>query len=128
MAENVNPMWRDALGKLLTVGEVAALGGLDEQSIERQVDAGELLALATTGGQLLLPAFQFGADGRSLPSLGELIRQLNSVVVTPFTTAAWLVAPEPLLAGKSAVQWLRDGGDPNAAVEAARRQARRLAQ
>ena len=91
--------------------------------MHERTQRGTLLALRDQEGTNRYPAFQFGADGRPLPALGDVMRTLTRVVETPYTIAAWLTSTEPELDGHSPVDWLRSGRDPTAIVTQAGREA-----
>lgn len=126
-ASHASEIWRAALGDLLTVAEAAALLRRDPDGVGHDVAQGVLLGLPTVDGTTVLPAWQF-VHGRPLPRLRELIEVLAPVCVTPYTVASWFVAPQPLLEGRTPAEWLAEARNPELAVEAARRQASKLAQ
>ena len=107
----------EAVGKYLglaSVGDVQALVGQNK-----------LLAVPAASG-FLYPAFQFRA-GKTDPTISRVVGILGRVVVTPYTIATWLKGAKPdLLEGKTPLEWLESGGDPNRVVAAAELAAARL--
>ncbi len=87
-----NDAWRRALGELL----------------EAPLDDDPVLTLITGSGAPMYPAFQYAA-GVPVAGLGEVLRELPQDLVSRWTVAAWLAAPEPELDGATPIQSLREG-------------------
>ena len=81
------------------------------------------------GGHWCYPALQSDERGRALPHLRELLELLAGTDNDRhWRPARWLAAPAPYLPENvSAAQWLRQGGDPEPVLAAARADARRWA-
>jgi hypothetical protein len=78
------------------------------------------------GDDLLYPGFQFTAEGREHPAVGEALRWLRSDPhTTDWQAALWFTTPTSWLGGRRPVDVLDD--DPDAVVEAARREVSDLA-
>lgn len=120
--------WRAHLAPLFDDAEVAALLGLSSRrDVRALAERGELLVVPTSAGRRY-PALQF-PRGRAEPAIARVIAIMDGVVATPYTTAAWLRDARPaLLAGQSPLDWLANGGEPDAMVAAAENAAARLAQ
>ena len=94
----------------LGLGSVGAVATLTEQH--------RLLAVPMSSGPRY-PAFQFRA-GEADPAIGRVVGILGEVVATPYTIASWLKGAKPdLLGGKTPLEWLESGGDPERVVAAA---------
>jgi hypothetical protein len=120
-------VWRRHLGALLSTKQVRDLMRIgSRQAISERVKRRRLLAVPASDGRPQFPAFQFTQAGRPLPGLHLILEQFAGAVATPFTTASWFVTPEPLLEEKTPAEWLRTGGSPDLAVEAASRYVKRL--
>ena len=63
-----------------------------------------------------------------LPGLAEILKCVHSGDAEDWNFAAWLVSPVDALHGKSAIQWLRDGGELEPVLTLARDIARRYDQ
>jgi hypothetical protein len=120
-------VWDRHLGPMFHVKHVKSLLGVSSrQAVSDLSKRGRLLALDAGGGKRY-PAFQFGQNGRPYPEMAEILPLFDQVVETPFTTASWLVSPNPLLGDESPAAWMRAGGKPARLLEAARRATARLA-
>ncbi|MEI2638411.1 MAG: hypothetical protein V9F03_05370 [Microthrixaceae bacterium] len=114
--------WLEQLGPALTGATVARMLGVSPQAVSTNKG---LLRLKMRSGRVGYPIFQF--KGRSpIPGLGAIVRQLEPVVATEWTTASWLTTPNSELDGDTPVEALRlDKLD--AAMRAAQRFATALA-
>jgi hypothetical protein len=103
--------------------------GISKQAIEKRNKARSLLACRTEGGHWCYPALQFDERGHTLPHLRELLQLLAGADDDRrWRAARWLAAPAPYLPEDvSAAQWLRQGGDPDPVLAAARADAHRWA-
>lgn len=120
-------LWRRQLGPSYSTRQVRELMRIgSRQAISDRVKRHRLLALPGPDGQPLFPAFQFTADGRPLPALHLVLERLAGAVETPYTTASWLVTPEPLLEDRTPAEWLREGEASERVLEAAARYVERL--
>lgn len=78
------------------------------------------------GDQLLYPGFQFDAEGRPNPTVSRALAWLGSdPLASDWQTALWFATPTAWLGGRRPVDLL--DGDPEAVVEAARREVGDLA-
>lgn len=121
-------VWARHLGPSYETKQVRELLGSSRQAVHERTKRGTLLALRDGDGRSRFPAFQFGPGGKPLPGLGSIVEVLRPVVTSPYTIASWFVTESTELGGKAPAQWLREGGEPGAALRAARRYAARLAQ
>lgn len=104
--------------------------GISKQAIDKRNRAHALLACRTEVGSWRYPALQFDERGNTLPHLRELIELLAGPGdERRWRTARWLAAPAPYLPENvSAAAWLRNGGDPDLVLAAAREDAKRWAE
>jgi hypothetical protein len=109
--------WREALGDLLTREEASAILGSEEELVRAEA-AGELIVLTQRSGQPRYPAFQL-VNGRPLPALAQAHRTLSGEC-SDWTGAAWAVAPNPHLAGRSPLSATMDGDDARVQLVAER--------
>lgn len=120
------PFWRAYLAPLLApegVGPYLGLGSVRE--VRRLTEQNKPLAVPTAAG-LLYPVFQFIAGGTD-PTISRLVDILAEVVATPYTTASWLNGAQPeFLEGKTPLECLASGGDPERVIAAADLVAARL--
>ena len=83
-----------------------------------------ILACSTADGRQIFPTWQFGADGKLLPGLRDVLETLAGGTDDEWTWALWLTSRVPSqLDGKSAVQWLAEGQDSSRVLDLARRDA-----
>src|SRR5215472_10971631 len=95
------------IGALLSSDEAAAVLGSTPEYIRRRAGQGYLLALRTSDGEELYPAFQF--DLRSTwPGMAEVLLVFRRYDVNPWTVASWFGSPNALLK-TSPAQSLREG-------------------
>lgn len=120
--------WSTRLGPLLNREQVQGLLGVgSRQAVSQLVKRGRLLALPTRDDRFAFPAFQFSPNGRPYESIAAILSAFEPAQLSSYTIASWFVTPKRLLRGATPAQWLRRGGDPDRALEAARRTASRLA-
>jgi hypothetical protein len=121
--------WNEVLGPFYTTRLVASLlGGASRQALADRRERGTLLALKTTDGVLVYPAFQFDEAHRVVPGLAEVLRHFQDVDVDEWTVAGWLVSSSEALDGCTVVDWLRQGGGLEPVLSLAWDTARRFAQ
>lgn len=119
-------LWRQHLGPLLTASDLQKMGGRSRQAVHEMVQRGRLLALPTTGRQLLFPAFQLDPTGRPHPVVPKVLAIFADAAVSPYTIASWFRTPQPLLEGRSPAETLASGEDPTLVEQAAKRSASKL--
>lgn len=121
-------VWAKRIGPLFSREQVQQLLGVhSRQAVSQLTKRRRLLALPARDERLTFPAFQFSASGRPYEELPRILELFDAAGVSPYTVASWFVAPQRLLKGATPAAWLRRGGDPERAIEAARRSAARLA-
>jgi hypothetical protein len=121
-------VWEAFLGPLLSREQVRRLLRVEsDQEVEDLVQGKQLLALPTDEGNTVYPAFQFGQNGKPYPAIARVIELLDSVAITPYTIASWLMSPKPYFGGTSAIRWLEMGRDPRRVVAEARLAAAHMA-
>lgn len=81
------------------------LGGVSRQAVHQKTQAGRLLAVRY-GNTTWFPKWQFTADGRILPRLGELLAVLPA---DPLAADALMRTPLPEEKGRSPADLLRRG-------------------
>lgn len=105
---------------MLSSAQVAGLGGSQAKNkgalANRWKRTGKIFAVSS-GGADQFPAFQFGPDGRPLPSVAKVIKLFKGE--HPWNLALWWNAGSGWLAGRTPREVLPS--DPEAVVEAARR-------
>lgn len=120
--------WPELLGPLLDRREVQRVLRVDgPEDVEDLTTTGRLLGLPNRNGDVLFPAFQFGADGTLSPTIGRVLAILEPVVVTPYSIASWPRSPKDHLDGRTPIEWLERGLDPEQVIAAAELAAARLA-
>lgn len=103
--------WALQIGPVYRQASLAKRWGCTRQAVGDKVARRKLLALTTSDGVVLIPAFQLDRDLRPLRDLDKVLAKLSSDVVDDWTLASWLTAPQPLLDGRSVVDALGDGVD-----------------
>lgn len=119
--------WDDLLGPFYTTGQVGKLlGGISRQAVADRRDRRTLLGLKTADGVIVYPTFQFGERNEVLTGLAEVLQRFRDSHVDDWTLAGWLVSPSRTLEGRSAVEWLRQGLDPEPVLHLADDASRRF--
>ncbi len=120
--------WEEHLGPMYTwVEAAAALGTVaTRQGINDLARRHRLLALPTSSGRVLYPAFQF-RGARTIPGLAELLAELSATGASPWTQASWFVTPQEELHGETPVAYLSRHPCDEHVLNAVRRVAARLA-
>lgn len=90
---------------------------LSRQAVGARQKSATILVMKTAEGDLAYPTFQF-VDGEVDQRLVPVFRTFKGV--DGWAVAFWLKAASPALGGKNALDWLRDGGDVEAVLRAAR--------
>jgi len=120
--------WNRHLGALLDTHQVQALLGVGtRQAVSDRARRGGLLALPTSSGRVLFPAFQFGPGGRPHPVLPRVLEVFGEAEVEPWLVASWFRTPQALLGDSSPADWMARGKAEETLLEAARRTAEKLA-
>jgi len=109
------------LADALTVNEVAGRLRIDASRVRHRLSKHQLLGIKQPRGWLL-PAYQFGADGRVVPGIERVAAALANS--HPVVVARFLATPQPeLVVARRRLtprQWLEGGGDPGRVVTLAR--------
>jgi hypothetical protein len=115
--------WSEQLGPVYDTAGVMAILGVTRQAVSKR----RLLALTTSSGRAVYPAFQFTGSG-VVPGLAAALSILESpeVGVSPWTVASWLVSPAGELDEATPIQMLT-AGEFEAVSALARQWARALA-
>jgi len=120
--------WDEHLGPMYEWSDVAAVLGTvrTRQGISDLAKRRRLLVLATKGGKLLYPAFQF-RGARTIAGLHELLLELDGSGASPWTQASWFVTPQDELDGEAPAAYLSRHSLDEHVLQAVRRVAARLA-
>jgi hypothetical protein len=111
-----------------TTGLARVLGGVSRQAVEERRRRRTVLALRTTDGAWVYPAFQLDGRNRVVAGLPEVLARFQPT--TPddeWMVAAFITAPQPGLGGATIVDHLRHGGALAPAVALADHRAHRWA-
>lgn len=118
----------EAIGPVFTTSDLVNWLGVTKQAINNRARRHDLLALKTSDGHVAYPEWQFDDDGNVRPGVGRAVKALSKGGMSPWTQAAWFRGRSSALDGKSAAEWLTEGGDPELVVREARRTANRWSQ
>lgn len=122
-------LWGQYLGPLFEVEQVKILLKVtSRQAVSDLARRGRLLALDTSDGRKLYPAFQFSTSGRPYSEVQKILKIFTGAVQSPYTIASWFTTPQDLLEGEKPAHWMRSRREPELLFEAARRAAARLGQ
>lgn len=122
-------VWGRQLGPLFDLDQTKTVLGVGtRQAVSDLAQRGRLLAVDSSGGRKLYPAFQFSPNGRPYPEIARVLEIFHGVVETPYTIASWFTSPQAQLEGETPASWIRSRRHPEGLYEAARRAAARLAQ
>lgn len=112
--------WDLAVGPFYDARGLMKWLGVTRQVLQDRTQAGEILCVATTEGDLLYPSFQFGSAGEPLPHLSQILRLLEPIADDAWDKALWLNAPSDTFNKRTAVEALRAGDDELVLAAAAR--------
>ncbi len=119
--------WEGELGPLLSTPDTRRLLGVSRQRVDELLRTRRLISLPDSAGHRRYPAFQFG-DGRPLATLIAAYWTLADASISPWSAAAWCVAPDPdALEGLSPLHWTLQEHDQRTLARVARQDAARLA-
>jgi hypothetical protein len=120
--------WHEHLGPLYGWSDVAAVLGTvtTRQGVNDLARRRRLLALPTSSGKVLYPAFQF-RGARTIAGLHDLLVELDAYGASPWTQASWFVTAQDELDGQSPASYLSRHPCDERVLDAARRAAARLA-
>jgi hypothetical protein len=90
------------------------------QELQDRTQAGTILSVETTEGDLLYPTFQFGPAGEAMPHLAEILMLLEPISDDAWDKAVWLNTPTTTFYGRTAADSLRDGAAELVLAAAAR--------
>jgi hypothetical protein len=111
------------LADALPVSEVARRLAIDPSRVRHRLARRQLIGIRRPDGWLL-PAYQFGGDGRLLPGIEQVASAVMATGSHPVAVAQFLAtATRELTVGRrrhSPREWLESGGDPAAVVALAR--------
>ena len=116
-----------AVGPVYETADLVSWLGISRQALHKRVQRHDLLAMKTSDGHTIYPAWQFTTDGKVRPGVAEAVKAL-APAMDDWTRTLWFAGRSPDLEGQSAARWWSEGRDPAAVVTAARRRARRIAQ
>lgn len=120
-------VWENELEPLLTSAQMRELlGDVSRQRIDELLRARRLIGLRDHTGRRRFPGFQF-RDGRPLEPLIAAYWTVVDGAVDEWTAAAWCVAPDDALEGRTPVQWTHEDRDADRLARVARQDAARLA-
>lgn len=120
--------WDGHLGPLFDWSKVAEVLGTvnTRQGVNDLAKRGRLLALQTSAGKLVYPAFQFRGS-RTIAGLSGLLEVLGTSRASAWTQASWFVTRQDELDGQTPVAYLSNHACDERIIDAARRLAARLA-
>src|SRR5919106_2917161 len=95
-----------------TTGIARVLGGVSRQAVEERRRRRTILALRTSDGVWVYPAFQLDGRNRVVRGLADiLVRFRPQTPDDEWMVASFVAASQPALGGRSIVDHLRAGGD-----------------
>jgi hypothetical protein len=120
--------WGQELGPTFSSAQVRELlGDVSRQRVDELLRGRRLIGLRDSSGRRCFPVFQFQADGRPLEALVAAYWTLADAAISDWTAAAWCVAPDDALGGRSPLTWARERRDPERLALVAAQDAARLA-
>lgn len=99
---------------------------VSRQAVSKKVAINAVIACQLDDGQWVYPVWQFTRSGSVHADLVQVWRVLRSGADS-WSSALWLRAPQDVLAGNTAVQWLADYGSIDTVLTAARADVERWA-
>jgi hypothetical protein len=103
-------MWHVRFGPLVDTRYAQALLGVpSHEALHDLIEGHRLLAVISHGGQVLIPLFQFGDDGRVHPAVAPVLSALGEAEATGWKMAVWLFTARTELDGQAPLVWLKAG-------------------
>jgi len=96
-AGRTNSRLADAIGPCFTEESIGAALGHSAEEIATLIQGDYLLALTTSDGSVVFPAFQLD-HGRTVQALPPVLRMLRKGINDPWTWALWLNSTPPFSA------------------------------
>lgn len=100
----------DTMRSAVTIDEAADLLDVSRSRVSHRLAAHSLWAF-TVGGRRHLPRWQFTSGRGTLPGLATIVPAIPAHL-HPLAVASFMETPLPDLDGRSPVEWLTSGGDP----------------
>ena len=120
--------WENELGPSLSSAQVRELlGDVSRQRVDELLREHRLIGLRDSSGRRRFPVFQFQDDGRPMEALVSAYWTLADAAISDWTAAAWCVATDEALDGRSPLAWAREHRDPERLARVAAQDAARLA-
>lgn len=113
----------DRTGPFYDTSAMISWLGITRQALDKKVRNGRMLACMTSDRVRLYPVWQFADSGATLPHFTDVLRVLSQGTKDGWTIALWMVTKVEQLNGKSAVEWLSSGADPEPVFVSARNDA-----
>ena len=110
-ADDRGGSWADVIGPVVRLPQVAEAIGESVDIVRGRAEARRMLILRTKNDTEVVPVSHFN-DGRVVLGLDEVLVALSRSGWSAWSTAAWLATPQGGLGGKSVIEWLRAGLDP----------------
>ena len=103
------------------------LGGgqpFTRQAVNERIKRGAILAAKTPAGLHVIPRWQFGRDGNSVPGFPEVLQTLkeNTPGYSPLAAFSFFLQPSPMLGNKSPIAVLTEGPAELQIIKAAARE------
>jgi len=128
MLAAAGPAWENELGPSLSSAQVRELlGDVSRQRVDELLREHRLIGLRDSSGRRRFPVFQFQDDGRPMEALVSAYWTLADAAISDWTAAAWCVATDEALDGRSPLAWAREHRDPERLARVAAQDAARLA-
>lgn len=118
-------MLNDIVGPFYEAKGLAGWLRISTDELLQRVADKLILSCPTQDNGSVYPAWQFDAEGRSLPGLGETIRALSASTDDPWQIAIWFSSPSSYLGDKSPREWLRQELDAGVVLDLAVKTAAR---
>lgn len=123
MAEQVGPEFYDTAGVTVVLAPPGA-DPISKQAVEHRRRRRTILALQTSDGRWIYPAWQF-RDHDVMPGLAQVLAVFDDHA--NWSVGTWLTTPSKDLDGRTPVQWLDGGRDHEHLLRLARHTAHRWA-
>lgn len=123
MAEQVGPDFYDTAGVMVVLAPPGA-DPISKQAVEHRRRRRTVLALQTSDGRWIYPAWQF-RDHDVMPGLAQVLAVFDEH--PNWSVGTWLTTPNKDLDERTPVQWLNEGRDREHLLRLARHTAHRWA-
>jgi hypothetical protein len=101
-------VWDSQVGPFYDTAGLCRWLGISRQAVHDRVRRRVLLAVTTSDGKTVYPAWQFDDAGQALPGMREVLEVFKDIPPNDWAVAVWLTTPDEMLGNLTPAQALRN--------------------